>query len=56
MNLTQRCKMYRSPTKTGRQTDRQTDDSIMPIADHTACNSTIVLRLKSVNVSPRTLL
>ena len=24
-----------------RQTDRQTDDSIMPIADHTACSSTI---------------
>jgi len=23
------------------QTDRQTDDSIMPIADYTACSSTI---------------
>jgi len=24
-----------------RQTDKQTDDSIMPVADHTACSSTI---------------
>jgi len=36
--------MYRLDTIqfiTDRQTDGQTDDSIIPIADHTVCSSTI---------------
>jgi len=28
-----------------RRTDRQTDDSIMPIADHAACSITIAWKL-----------